>query len=216
MAHKVHKRPKDDTSDDEESSIIVEDHKDQQTIKDALERMKERRNNRINVNLINMKTFLWEIMCVNGGYKNEIENENEIQRKDSENKNEEKENNNNKSDDNGLSQLIYITKKEMCKYGHGFFSGNSDYIKDNKCIECKGMNERKFCYDCWNIYYQRTDYEARPNKSDYILCIDCRQKHSEKIRKKIKLDTMKAAIIRNELLDNPSFEMDLLCNMSRR
>eukprot|EP01084_Bolivina_argentea_P250182 419104_1 len=51
---------------------------------------------------------------------------------------------------------------------------------------------------------------------NYVYCKHCAIKNAINIRKRIKMNNFKAAIIRTELFKNPSLEMDLLCNMKRR
>eukprot|EP01084_Bolivina_argentea_P022828 42457_1 len=166
-------------------SQIEEDKNDQMSIFKALDRMRKR-------GLTNTKHFTWQLV-----YK-----ENEIEYKY--NKKDEKQ--------ERISQLIDEKNKQMCKLGHGEWA--DDVEEANKCVSCGSKKEIKCCCDCWN-YTTFNKGNDNPNDSDFIYCSDCRISNGKKISNHIKVNNLKAAIIRKELFANPCLEMDILCNMQR-
>ncbi len=78
------------------------------------------------------------------------------------------------------------------------------------------MEGRKWCYDCCTYEVDRTGKDKKTFAPAHTYCKQCRVKNATEIKHRIELDAFKAALIRNELLANPSLEMDLLCNMPRR
>eukprot|EP01083_Nonionella_stella_P252171 869188_1 len=187
---------------------IEEDNKDQTIIFDALSRMRQR-------GITNTSEFSWKIMY------NEYKYNNKNDKNDNNNKNglnyDEKENENKKIKQNQrLSQLINVKNDEMCQYGHGEFDDDEDDIVDSKCIICGSMDERKYCDDCVRYDEDRTGKDWKDLYGLHIYCKDCRIKNGENIKNRIKMDRFKSDIIRGELLQNPTLEMDVLCNMQRK
>eukprot|EP01084_Bolivina_argentea_P265718 450518_1 len=174
-----------------------ENQKDGQTLMIVLKRMKKRGNNN--------KKLLWEFMY--DEYNNDEIDEKE--RRDNEN------NNNEKNEQCRISQLTDVRYTQMCKYGHGTWYDNSYFMKcTQKCIQCGSMEGRKYCNDCcW--YDGGNGYNSRI-VSRHVYCEECRKINAVHIKNRIKMDEFKAKIIREELLKNPSLEMDLLCNMPRK
>ncbi len=97
----------------------------------------------------------------------------------------------------------------MCVKGHGEWENC-----DGKCIICESKKDTKHCYDCyWYDYHKKG---MNPNESDYSYCMECRIKNGKNIQKRIKMNNLKSLIIKNELVKNPTLELDLLCEMKRR
>eukprot|EP01083_Nonionella_stella_P252172 869190_1 len=188
---------------------IEEDNKDQTIIFDALARMRKR-------GITDTSEFSWTIMY------NEYKYNNKNDKNDNNNKNglnyDEKENENKKIKQNQrLSQLINVKNDEMCQYGHGgYFYGDKNKIVDSKCIVCGSMDETEYCQDCVWYDEDRTGKDWKDLYGLHIYCKDCRIKNGENIKNRIKMDRFKSDIIRGELLQNPTLEMDVLCNMQRK
>eukprot|EP01084_Bolivina_argentea_P249532 417766_1 len=143
--------------------------------------------------IINNKEFEWKLVL----------NANKNKYDEKSNGNDEKE-----EKEERLSQLINVSHKQMCIKGHGEFSEWSG----NKCIKCPSKKDTKYCDGCY--FYDHPTAEGYA--SGYTYCIDCRIKNGINIQKRIKMNELKSLIIRNELLNNPRLELDLLCEMKRR
>eukprot|EP01083_Nonionella_stella_P286439 975013_1 len=216
IAEKIKSRNQRRKMMNENDQIEIDDQKDEEMVIKILKRMKNRGKN-IEKRMKYIKEFMFNTMhqlC----YKNNGNNGN--------NENEEKINENNKNqseNDSHLSQLIDISRKEMCNVGHwcfretDYFDDEEDLILNNKCIKCGSKIERKYCYDCASI--KNNDSSANINPSDVegnVYCLDCRESNAEMIKKRIKTDGIKSEIIRRELVGNPDLEMDIICNMPRK
>eukprot|EP01084_Bolivina_argentea_P149869 261750_1 len=184
-----------------EQQQLEEDNKDKQIIFDALNRIRDR-------GITNTNEFTWGIMY----YEHKKENHKQYNNDEKQNENNKINNKINKKD--RISQLIDTKYDEMCRFGHGFFVDNKEDIGDSKCIKCGSMNERKHCLDC--IYYDRDMCINACERYKHVYCKQCRIENAKNIKNRLKMHRFKASIIRNELLNNPSLEMDLLCNMPRR
>eukprot|EP01084_Bolivina_argentea_P021293 39553_1 len=136
------------------------------------------------------KQFTWQLVY--------NENKNEYDEKENNYNNNKKQNNKQEK----LSQLIDVNNNKMCKYGHGTYWMNCE----DKCIICGSKKEIKYCYDCY--LYAKDKGNHYPDSSDYSYCSDCQIKNGENIQKRIRMNNFKSLIIRNELLKNPSLEMD--------
>eukprot|EP01084_Bolivina_argentea_P061206 111865_1 len=116
-----------------------------------------------------------------------------------------------------LSSLIDIEASEMCSRGHCNFSRSSDV----GCYQCfNSENEYnaersndKYCKDCLNFDKYTNPQNYDKTKKKYGVCASHRKKNATIISKTCKLNEKKKKIIRNELSQQPSLSMDLLCNL---
>eukprot|EP01084_Bolivina_argentea_P121860 215974_1 len=194
--YKINKRPRNDITIDELAEETVNklqcyQFNGEKFMKLLLHKMGEK-------GMIESKEFGWEV----------IYNENKDFYDENEgNENEQKYNN---ANNNGqLSQLINVKHNSMCNYGHGLDSP-IHRKNDWKCIVCGSKNGTGCCEDCYRI--DKYDDDDLPL---FCYCRNCANNNAIGIKKWIKMNDLKGKIIRKELLQDGSLEMDILCNMKR-
>eukprot|EP01084_Bolivina_argentea_P050665 93186_1 len=188
-------------------ATIAENTKDHTIISDALNRIVKRGDIKY------AKSVLWQEMMKLYDFKDidtEVDKDEKV--------NEQDEKNDNVAKKSRLSQLTDITHNEMCSSGHGRWNQEYDnkHMKDATCIQCESTYKTKFCWDCCDYAQSETGQLAKTFAAKHTYCEKCRIQNSGIIREKIKMDKFKAAVIRKELIDNPSLELDVICNMPRK